>query len=142
MLCLLYISVLYISQKIWAVHRSNTETLCQLYNYYSHELIYCYKLHLLELYPRTMLHCSFYIMWIENVQFGLRCFDRLSRITQFYHSACCNLRLRSSSRAGKCIHLYLALKWMGRLGFMLDFHYDFINIQTLVIFYEWEFHIW
>ena len=34
-------------------------------------------------------------------------------------------------RGRKCIHLYLALKWVGRLGFMLDSHYDSLIFKQL-----------
>ena len=53
---------------------------------------------------------------------------RLGLITFREHGTC----FRDKLRARKCIHLCLALKWMGRLCFMLDFHYA--SIFRVVIF--------
>ena len=56
---------------------------------------------------------------------------------------CCNLkhprtawdiriwdRIPEPEKGKKC-NLYLALKWMGRLGFMFDFHYDSLILKEL-----------
>ena len=34
-------------------------------------------------------------------------------------------------RDWKCIHLYLTLEWMGRMSFMLDFHYNSLIFKQL-----------
>ena len=41
------------------------------------------------------------------------------------------IKIRLELRPRKCIHLYLTLKWMERLGFMLDFYYDSLIFKEL-----------